>query len=121
MACLRTAQDKAAETGQVTIAWDLLYLLLMHSFSVIIYLCTFFTQVPWCPKNSITFEDIGCIFGLPVFGGPMPAVHCMVVWFLKCWNHVLDGLLNGKLDNPTTTASLLSSSPLPSRQDMRLI
>ncbi len=114
-------QDEATETGQVTIVRDLLCLLLTHSFSVIIYLCAFFTQVPWCSENSITFEDIRCIFGLPVFGGPMPAACHMVVWFLKCWNHVLDGLLNGKLDDPATAASSLSSSPLPSRWDMRLV
>ena len=61
---------------------------------LIVYLCAFFTQVPLCLENGITFEDIGRIFGPPVFGGPVPAARCMMVWFLKRWNRVSDGLLD---------------------------
>ena len=91
---LRAAQDETAETGQVAVARDLLRLLPTHSFSLIVYLCAFFTQVPLCPENGITFEDIGRIFGPPVFGGPVPAARRMMVWFLKRWNRVSDGLLD---------------------------
>jgi RhoGAP domain len=62
---LREAQDETDKTGQVTVAKDLLRLLPTHSFSLIVYLCAFFTQVPLCPENGITFEDIGRIFGPP--------------------------------------------------------
>ena len=95
---LRATQDEAAETGQVTVARDLLRLLPTHSFSLIVYLCAFFTQVPLCPENGITFEDIGRIFGPPVFGGPVPAARRMMVWFLKRWNRVSDGLLDAGPD-----------------------
>jgi len=114
---LRAAQDEAAETGQVTVARDLLRLLPTHSFSLIVYLCAFFTQVPLCPENGITFEDIGRIFGPPVFGGPVPAPRRMMVWFLKRWNRVSDGLLDAEPDDPAAAASSSSSSPLPSRRD----
>ncbi|KAI9460344.1 Rho GTPase activation protein [Russula earlei] len=73
---LRAAQDEAAEMGQVAIARDLLRLLPTHSFSLIVYLCAFFTQ------------DIGRIFGPAVFGGPVPAARRMMIWFLKRWNCV---------------------------------
>jgi len=120
---LRAAQDETAETGQVTVARDLLRLLPTHSFSLIVYLCAFFTQVPLCPENGITFEDIGRIFGPPVFGGPVPAARRMMVWFLKRWNRVSDGLLDAdpNSDEPedgdgTTTGS---TPPLLVRRHMR--
>jgi hypothetical protein len=120
---LRAAQDETAETGQVTIARDLLRLLPTHSFSLIVYLCAFFTQVPLCPENGITFEDIGRIFGPPVFGGPVPAARRMMVWFLKRWNRVSDGLLdadpnsNGSEDADGATTG--SSPSLLLKRDMR--
>ncbi|KAH9996968.1 Rho GTPase activation protein [Russula compacta] len=105
---LRAAQDEAAETGQVAVARDLLRLLPTHSFSLIVYLCAFFTQVPLCPENGITFEDIGRIFGPPIFGGSVPAARRMMVWFLKRWNRVSDGLLDAK---PVDSAAALSPPP----------
>ena len=121
---LRAAQDETAETGQVTIARDLLRLLPTHSFSLIVYLCAFFTQVPLCPENGITFEDIGRIFGPPVFGGPVPAARRMMVWFLKRWNRVSDGLLDANPDQEgqeNTDGAAAGSSPLLSRQDIRVL
>jgi hypothetical protein len=122
---LRAAQDETAETGQVTVARDLLHLLPTHSFSLIIYLCAFFTQVPLCPENGITFEDIGRIFGPPVFGGPVPAARRMMVWFLKRWNRVSDGLLDANsdsedLENTDGAATGLSPSLL-SRREMHVL
>jgi hypothetical protein len=120
---LRTVQDEAAETGQITVARDLLRLLPTHSFSLIVYLCAFFTQVPLCPENGIAFEDIGRIFGPPVFGGPVPAARRTMVWFLKRWNRVSDGLLDAEPDAATASSSSSSSfsSPLPSRRDMLVL
>jgi hypothetical protein len=116
---LHATQDEAAEVGLLVVARDLLCLLPTDGFSLIVYLCAFFTQVPLCPENGITFEDIGHIFGPPIFGGPVPAVHHMVIWFLKCWNCISDGLLNAEPD--TTTALSSSSSPPLSRQDMLVL
>jgi hypothetical protein len=119
---LRAAQDETAETGQVTVARDLLRLLPTHSFSLIVYLCAFFTQVPLCPENGITFEDIGRIFGPPVFGGPVPAARRMMMWFLKRWNRVSDGLLDGNLDSENAGGAVAGSPPpLLSRRDMRVL
>jgi hypothetical protein len=120
---LRAAQDETAETGQVAVARDLLRLLPTHSFSLIVYLCAFFTQVPLCPENGITFEDIGRIFGPPVFGGPVPAARRMMVWFLKRWNRVSDGLLDADPNSDDSEdadgATTGSSPPLLLRRDMR--
>lgn len=122
---LREAQDETDETGQVTVARDLLRLLPTHSFSLIVYLCAFFTQVPLCPENGITFEDIGRIFGPPVFGGPVPAARRMMVWFLKRWNRVSDGLLDASTDSEdpknTDGAASGSSPQLLSRRDMLVL
>ena len=120
---LRAAQDETAETGQVAVARDLLRLLPTHSFSLIVYLCAFFTQVPLCPENGITFEDIGRIFGPPVFGGPVPAARRMMVWFLKRWNRVSDGLLDPDPnldDSEDADGATTGSSPsFLLRRDMR--
>ena len=102
---LRAAQDDVAETGQVAVARDLLRLLPTHSFSLIVYLCAFFTQVPLCPENGIAQEDIGRIFGPSVFGGPVPAARRMMVWFLKRWNRVSDGLLDPEPDDGSSSSS----------------
>lgn len=119
---LRAAQDDAAETGQVAVARDLLRLLPTHSFSLIIYLCAFFTQVPLCPENGITFEDIGRIFGPPIFGGPVPAARRMMVWFLKRWNRVSDGLLDAKPDDAAALSpSPSGSEPPPSKRDLLML
>jgi hypothetical protein len=120
---LRAVQDEAAETGQITVARDLLRLLPTHSFSLIVYLCAFFTQVPLCPENGITFEDIGRIFGPSVFGGPVSAARRMMVWFLKRWNRVSDGLLDAEPDAATASSSSSSSSSSspPSRRDMLVL
>ncbi|KAI9441934.1 hypothetical protein H4582DRAFT_1426820 [Lactarius indigo] len=107
---LRAAQDESAETGQVAVARDLLRLLPTHSFSLIVYLCAFFTQVPLCPENGIALEDIGRIFGPSVFGGPVPAARRMMVWFLKRWNRVSDGLLDPDPDDPSSGSSSTGSS-----------
>jgi hypothetical protein len=107
----------------VAVARDLLRLLPTHSFSLIVYLCAFFTQVPLCPENGITFEDIGRIFGPPVFGGPVPAARRMMVWFLKRWNRVSDGLLdagpNSDNSEDADGATTGSSPLLLLRRDMR--
>jgi len=81
--------------------------------------------VPLCPENGITFEDIGRIFGPPIFGGPVPAARRVMVWFLKRWNRVSDGLLDeadpnsddladGASTSASTSTGSSSSSPLPS-------
>jgi hypothetical protein len=41
----------------------------------------------------------------------------MMVWFLKRWNRVSDGLLDAEPDDPAAAASSSSSSTLPSRRD----
>lgn len=107
---MRASQDEHAETGQVAIARDLLRLLPTHSFSLIVYLCAFFTQVPLCPENGIALEDIGRIFGPAVFGGPVPAARRMMVWFLKRWNRVSDGLLDPEPQTDDRSSSSSASS-----------
>ncbi|KAH9055393.1 Rho GTPase activation protein, partial [Lactarius vividus] len=112
------------ETGQVAVARDLLRLLPTHSFSLIVYLCAFFTQVPLCPENGIALEDIGRIFGPSVFGGPVPAARRMMVWFLKRWNRVSDGLLDPEPDDASSgssTGSSASASAHQSGRDARLL
>jgi hypothetical protein len=43
-----------------------------------------------------------------------------MIWFLKCWNRISDGLLDAEPD--AATASSSSSSPLPpSRQEMLVV
>jgi len=116
---LRASQDEQAETGQVAVARDLLRLLPTHSFSLIVYLCAFFTQVPLCPENGITQEDIGRIFGPAVFGGSVPAARRMMVWFLKRWNRVSEGLLDPEPDDRSSSSS--SSFAHTSGRDARLL
>jgi hypothetical protein len=95
--------------GQLIVARDLLHLLLTHHISLISYPCVFFTQVPLCPENGITFEDIGRIFGPPVLGWPVPAARRTMTWFLKRWNRISDGLLNAEPDAATAPSSSSSS------------
>ncbi|TFY74271.1 hypothetical protein EWM64_g9741, partial [Hericium alpestre] len=89
-------EDEALEGPQIAVAQLILKLLPTHHFSVFVYLCSFFTQVPLCPENGMTEEDIGKMFGYEVFGGSRVASRLMMMWILKRWAKVSEGLLDAE-------------------------
>ncbi|KAI0061798.1 hypothetical protein BV25DRAFT_705042 [Artomyces pyxidatus] len=88
------AEDESLEGTQIAIAQDLIRLLPTHNYSLLVYLCAFFTQVPLCPDNGITFEDIGRIFGYALLGGSRSASRHVMVWLLTRWHRISEGLLD---------------------------
>ena len=69
---LRAAQDEAAETGQMAIARDLLRLLPTHSFSLIVYLCAFFTRCPSVPRTASPSKTLGASLVRPCLAALCP-------------------------------------------------
>ncbi|KAA1476917.1 hypothetical protein DENSPDRAFT_743891, partial [Dentipellis sp. KUC8613] len=90
------AEDDELEGAQIAAAQLILKLLPTHHFSVLVYLCAFFTQVPLCPENGMTEEDVGKMFGYEVFGGSRVASRLMMAWVLKRWAKLSDGLMSAE-------------------------
>lgn len=83
------------ETPQVSIACHLLLLLPPRSFSLLLYLFSFFSQLPLSPENGLTFEDVGRIFAFQLLGGPnRSAARIVMVWLLDHWSRLLEGFEN---------------------------
>ncbi|KAI0919359.1 hypothetical protein AcV7_006118 [Taiwanofungus camphoratus] len=91
------------ERPQITIAQHLLQLLPPENYSLLMYLCAFFTQIPLCPENGIQFEDIARIFGHSLLGGPSKnAARVLTVWLLNRWGRIAEGLSNGNGEKEQT-------------------
>ncbi|OCH85917.1 hypothetical protein OBBRIDRAFT_838570 [Obba rivulosa] len=82
------------ERGQIAAAQLVLRLLQPEAFSLLLYLCAFFTQIPLCPDNGLAFEDIARLFAGNLLGGPSKsAATTMMVWLLSRWDRIADGLI----------------------------
>ncbi|KAI0314840.1 Rho GTPase activation protein [Amylostereum chailletii] len=88
------AEDEVLDARQVPAVQCLLRLLPTHRLSMLVYVCTFFSQVPLCPENGMTLDDLARMFAPPLLGGPRPAAKHMLVWFLKNWTKISEGLLD---------------------------
>ncbi|EED82978.1 predicted protein [Postia placenta Mad-698-R] len=83
------------ERPQVAIARLVLQLIPVENLSLLAYLCAFFTQIPLCPDNGLTFEDIARIFGNRLLGGPSKnAARVLMVWLLNRWSRISAGLFD---------------------------
>ncbi|KDQ63901.1 hypothetical protein JAAARDRAFT_212403 [Jaapia argillacea MUCL 33604] len=100
------------EAAQINIARIILQLLPTEHFSLLVYLLSFFTQIPLCPENGVLEEDIGRIFGFKLLGGGVGSSgvrgdvpyggadrekakwrgEMAMVWLLTRWHWVSDGL-----------------------------
>lgn len=97
MAWASRDEDEEFSKAEIAVAQILLHLLPTNQLSLFAYLCAFFTQVPLCPENGITFEDIGGLFGEALVGGEDRSQGKeLLVWFLRRWRTISEGLLDGE-------------------------
>ncbi|GBE80922.1 predicted protein [Sparassis crispa] len=90
-------QELDAEAPQIAIAQHIFRLLPRENFSLLFYLCAFFTQIPLCPDNGIVFEDVARIFGHRLLGGPSKnAARLMMVWLLNRWGRISEGFFDAE-------------------------
>lgn len=87
-------EDERLAAEQVPVVQCLLRLLPTARLSTLVYTCTFFSQLPLCPENGITLDDLSRMFSGPLIGGGRPASRHVLIWFLKRWPLILDGLLD---------------------------
>ncbi|KAF8635324.1 hypothetical protein AX17_003944 [Amanita inopinata Kibby_2008] len=104
-----------SEATRIAIVQHLLHLLPFPSFSLLVYLLAFFSQVVMmCDVNGIGVQDLGRLFGKCVFGGDrltrsasgdLSALggrerrgqrdgRIMMQWFLKRWGPLSDGIFD---------------------------
>lgn len=97
MAWASRDEDDERSRAEIAVAQTLLHLLPAKQFSLFVYLCAFFAQVPLCPENGITYEDIGGLFGEALVGGEdRSQARELLVWFLRRWKSIAEGLLGGE-------------------------
>lgn len=97
MAWASRDEDEEFSKVEIAVAQILLHLLPANQLSLFVYLCAFFTQVPLCPENGITFDDIGGLFGEALVGGEdTNQGKELLVWFLRRWRTISEGLLDGE-------------------------
>ncbi|KII87024.1 hypothetical protein PLICRDRAFT_242460 [Plicaturopsis crispa FD-325 SS-3] len=96
------------ETCQIQIAQLLFKLLPTPNFSLLVYLCAFFTQIPTSSGNGLTLDDLARLFGHKLLGGSKPSARRMMLWILTRWWRILEGLV----DTPDQTDNEpLSNTP----------
>jgi hypothetical protein len=84
-----------AEQKQIVVAQMLFLFLPSANFSLLLYLFSFFTQIPLSSENGLQFEDIACLFAWKLLGGPSKVVaRRMLVWILRRWSMISDGLVS---------------------------
>ncbi|KAL5523211.1 hypothetical protein ACEPAF_1478 [Sanghuangporus sanghuang] len=102
------------ERPQVSLARAFFRLLPRMHLAVLAYLCAFFSQLPLCSHNQLTFEDIARLFAVPLFLGKvsdgvlMPSeahtkrkqeARMIMIWILRRWSQISEGLFDAEDTN----------------------
>ncbi|KAI0031630.1 hypothetical protein K488DRAFT_71272 [Vararia minispora EC-137] len=85
--------DDAAAAARVPVLQLLLRLLPTHRLSALYYTCAFFSMVPLSPDNGLALDDIARMFAQSLLGGARGAARHVLVWILRRWTLIADGLL----------------------------
>lgn len=107
----RVVIDIDREKPQLAAARALFRLLPRSQLALLAYLCAFFTQLPLCPHNQLSIEDVARLFAAPLFlGKPKGDMACeawaarkeeartMMVWVLRRWTHISNSLFDTEED-----------------------
>jgi hypothetical protein len=82
-----------AEREEIYIARILFLLLPSANFSLLLYLFSFFTQIPLYPQNGVDFEDLARTFAYDLLGGSSVTIaRRMMVWILRRWTQIVTGM-----------------------------
>ncbi|KZV69770.1 hypothetical protein PENSPDRAFT_686041 [Peniophora sp. CONT] len=90
-------ENKKLDLEQVPVAQCLLRLLPTSRLSSMYYLCAFFSQVPLCPDNGLALEDIASMYADKIIGGHILRARGILVWLLRYWSQISEGLLDADL------------------------
>ncbi|KAI0071968.1 Rho GTPase activation protein [Panus rudis PR-1116 ss-1] len=109
------AQLREAESSQIQITQYLLLLIPRRSLSLLLYLLSFFSQLPLSPENGMTFDDVARIFAHSLLGGPSEgASRVMMVWLLNRSSRLLEKFEPTEDDSASTSSDLSSLFSSPS-------
>ncbi|EJC97797.1 Rho GTPase activation protein [Fomitiporia mediterranea MF3/22] len=99
--------DAIRERPRLALARAFFRLLPPSHLSLLVYLCSFFSQLPLCPHNELSIEDIAQMFAVPLFYSRPEDVNedaswpvrkedarMMMVWVLKRWTFISEGLFD---------------------------
>jgi RhoGAP domain len=94
-----------SDSVSVALAQALIRLLPRPNFSLLLYLFSFFVQVPLSPENGITHDDLARIFAGKLLGEKSKtAARRMMVWILDHWLPISTGLVDPQEDPPGITS-----------------
>ncbi|KZT04815.1 uncharacterized protein LAESUDRAFT_760833 [Laetiporus sulphureus 93-53] len=89
-------EDADKERRCIAVTRHILQLIPPESLSLLAYLFAFFTQIPLCPDNGLSYEDIARIFAHRLLGGPSKnAARSLMMWLLNRWSAISENLLGG--------------------------
>ncbi|KZT02964.1 uncharacterized protein LAESUDRAFT_762385 [Laetiporus sulphureus 93-53] len=89
-------EDADKERRRIAVTRHILQLFPPESLSLLAYLFAFFTQIPLCPDNGLSYEDITRIFAHRLLGGPSKnAARSLMMWLLNRWNAISENPLGG--------------------------
>ncbi|KZT02925.1 uncharacterized protein LAESUDRAFT_729686 [Laetiporus sulphureus 93-53] len=89
-------EDADKERRRIAVTRHILQLFPPESLSLLAYFFAFFTQIPLCPDNGLSYEDIARIFAHRLLGGPSKnAARSLMMWLLNRWNAISENPLGG--------------------------
>lgn len=111
--------DRSGSHGdkrRVAIVQCILRLLPTKAFSLLVYVTAFLSQAPLFPDNKLTLESVSSLLGPALLGarpvgGDDEKAGQGLLWLLKNWNEVTDGLLEDRFD--VDVEKLRSPTPMP--------
>lgn len=83
----------ALETHQIAVSRLILLLLSQPSFSLLIYLLTFFNELlQHTQNNRLNYDKLGGMFGFKLLGGPSQgAAKIALCWLITRWGRIVEG------------------------------
>ncbi|KAI0049107.1 hypothetical protein FA95DRAFT_948524 [Auriscalpium vulgare] len=105
------AEDMVRDARRIPIARDLLRLLPSHSLSIICYVLNFFVQLPSC--CDVTLDEIAERFGHSLLGGTVHGSQCTMLWLLRHWPAISEGILDPEFMHPETEDHVRPGAPKP--------
>lgn len=89
-------EDHELEAGQIAMVQTILRMMPANHLSILIYLCSFFSQVPLFRDCGMTYDEVSRLFAPSLFKGSYTTGRHVMTWLIKRWPRIADGLLGDR-------------------------
>lgn len=111
--------DLAEEGIQIGIAQALLRLMPTAHFSLLVFMLSFLSELGHTRGNGFGFDDIGRVFGMPLFGRNLRYAPKVLWWLASRWDDISVGLLGREEELCAKDAQLLHICNMETPPSMR--